>query len=134
MYLTPTHILCMRLGPLWHRPQCKVVQMKRCCKLHLKCIIWALVRLKEPSFRSRYNCDAVAPSTAGGGSGGGGSYAVTNCTSRPSTLCLGNRNFLRREKCNWTSGYSWGTALVLSITLGGFGADRFVLFFLHSQH
>ena len=62
----------------------------------------------------RYNCDAVAPSTPG----------VTNCTARPDSLCLGNRRFLRKERCNWTSGYSWGTALVLSITLGGFGADR----------
>ena len=29
-----------------------------------------------------------------------------------------------QRECNWTSGYKWTTALALSITLGGFGADR----------
>lgn len=29
--------------------------------------------------------------------------------------------------CNWTSGKRWSVALVLSITLGGFGADRFYI-------
>lgn len=29
--------------------------------------------------------------------------------------------------CNWTGGYKWSTALALSVTLGGFGADRFYL-------
>jgi len=29
--------------------------------------------------------------------------------------------------CNWTSGKRWSVALILSITLGGFGADRFYL-------
>ena len=35
--------------------------------------------------------------------------------------------FSKRRECNWTEGYSWNTALWLSITLGGFGADRFYL-------
>lgn len=30
-------------------------------------------------------------------------------------------------KCNWTSGKRWSVALILSITLGGFGVDRFYL-------
>ena len=30
--------------------------------------------------------------------------------------------------CNWTVGYRWSVALFLSITLGGFGADRYVIF------
>ena len=47
-----------------------------------------------------------------------------NCTVKPSILCLGNRVFYKMIKCNWTSGYSWTTTLILSITLGGFGADR----------
>ncbi|XP_051953451.1 TM2 domain-containing protein 3-like [Xyrauchen texanus] len=41
--------------------------------------------------------------------------------------CLGKRKFQKRLFCNWTGGYKWSTALALSITLGGFGADRFYL-------
>ncbi|KAL3992687.1 ATP-binding cassette, subfamily B (MDR/TAP), member 8 [Sarotherodon galilaeus] len=41
--------------------------------------------------------------------------------------CLGRRRFPKRLFCNWTGGYKWSTALALSITLGGFGADRFYL-------
>ncbi|KAJ7994941.1 hypothetical protein DPEC_G00254750 [Dallia pectoralis] len=41
--------------------------------------------------------------------------------------CLGKRVFQKRLYCNWTGGYKWSTALALSITLGGFGADRFYL-------
>jgi hypothetical protein len=32
--------------------------------------------------------------------------------------------FSKRLECSWTEGYSWKTALILSVTLGGFGADR----------
>ncbi|TRZ03048.1 hypothetical protein DNTS_029710 [Danionella cerebrum] len=35
--------------------------------------------------------------------------------------------FQKRLYCNWTGGYKWSTALALSVTLGGFGADRFYL-------
>jgi hypothetical protein len=31
------------------------------------------------------------------------------------------------KRCHWTSGYSWRKALFLSITMGGFGVDRFYL-------
>lgn len=51
----------------------------------------------------------------------------TNCTVKDSVLCLGQRTFPKKVPCNWTSGYRWSTALILSITLGGFGADRFYL-------
>lgn len=54
-------------------------------------------------------------------------WYVANCTSGPDTLCLGKQVFSKRMECNWTEGYSWKTALILSITLGGFGADRFYL-------
>lgn len=54
-------------------------------------------------------------------------YYRTNCTVKSEVLCLGKRNFLKNVPCNWTRGYKWSTALVLSITLGGFGADRFYL-------
>ncbi|XP_031627893.1 TM2 domain-containing protein almondex [Contarinia nasturtii] len=52
---------------------------------------------------------------------------LTNCSVQPDLLCLGARTFPKRLKCNWTHGYRWSTALFISITLGGFGADRFYL-------
>ncbi|GIX68098.1 TM2 domain-containing protein almondex [Caerostris darwini] len=52
---------------------------------------------------------------------------ITKCTVKPHVLCLGNRNFAKHVPCNWTKGYSWGTALLLSIVFGGFGVDRFYL-------
>ncbi|CAH0546693.1 unnamed protein product [Brassicogethes aeneus] len=51
----------------------------------------------------------------------------TNCTVKSEVICLGNRRFNKMVHCNWTGGHSWSTALALSITLGGFGADRFYL-------
>lgn len=42
-------------------------------------------------------------------------------------MCLGRRAFYKNVKCDWTNGYSWSTAMFLSITLGGFGIDRFYL-------
>ncbi|XP_057580093.1 TM2 domain-containing protein 3 isoform X1 [Hippopotamus amphibius kiboko] len=52
---------------------------------------------------------------------------MANCTVRDHVHCLGNRTFPKMLYCNWTGGYKWSTALALSITLGGFGADRFYL-------
>ncbi len=52
---------------------------------------------------------------------------IANCTVDQSTICFGRRHFHRQKKCNWTGGHRWLTALLLSITLGGFGADRFYL-------
>ncbi|KAM9481207.1 TM2 domain-containing protein 3 [Clarias gariepinus] len=49
------------------------------------------------------------------------------CTVLDHVNCLGKREFQKRLFCNWTGGYKWSTALTLSITLGGFGADRFYL-------
>nr|XP_054756493.1 TM2 domain-containing protein 3-like [Lytechinus pictus] len=54
-------------------------------------------------------------------------YIRVNCTVDEDVFCLGSRNFHRRKPCNWTSGSKWSTALILSVTLGGFGADRFYL-------
>lgn len=51
----------------------------------------------------------------------------TNCTVHQDVLCLGLRSFTRNLRCNWTQGYRWSTALLISLTLGGFGADRFYL-------
>ncbi|CAB3231750.1 unnamed protein product [Arctia plantaginis] len=54
-------------------------------------------------------------------------YYLTNCTVSDDILCLGKRRFLKKIRCSWTSGTRWGTALILALTLGGFGADRFYL-------
>ncbi|KAG8451878.1 hypothetical protein GDO86_003903 [Hymenochirus boettgeri] len=51
----------------------------------------------------------------------------TTCSVLDHVRCLGNRTFPKMLYCNWTGGYKWTTALALSITLGGFGADRFYL-------
>lgn len=50
-----------------------------------------------------------------------------NCSVLDDVICLGKRRFYKKKECNWTSGYKWSTAFILSITLGGFGADRFYL-------
>ncbi|CAM1319530.1 TM2D3 (predicted) [Pycnogonum litorale] len=54
-------------------------------------------------------------------------YYVANCSAKSNVICLGNRTFPKKVLCNWTRGYKWSTALILSITLGGFGVDRFYL-------
>ncbi|XP_037396016.1 TM2 domain-containing protein 3 isoform X1 [Pygocentrus nattereri] len=51
----------------------------------------------------------------------------TTCKVLDHVNCIGKREFQKRLFCNWTGGYKWSTALTLSITLGGFGADRFYL-------
>ncbi|KAH7643004.1 tm2 domain-containing protein 3-like [Dermatophagoides farinae] len=51
----------------------------------------------------------------------------TMCTVRDDVLCLGHRKFYKFTRCEYQSGYKWSTALMLSITLGGFGVDRFYL-------
>ncbi len=71
-----------------------------------------------------YECEANYECSAAAGTEVDRHYTA-NCTiSDPDFLCLGRREFLRREKCNWTAGIRWTTALALSVTLGGFGADR----------
>jgi len=54
-------------------------------------------------------------------------WYIASCNVSRDLLCLGRPTFSKRRECNWTEGYSWKTALVLSVTLGGFGADRFYL-------
>lgn len=55
---------------------------------------------------------------------------TVNCTVEDSVVCLGNRAFNKRVECNWTSGHKWNVAMTLSLTLGGFGVDRFYLGFI----
>ncbi|XP_047996840.1 TM2 domain-containing protein almondex [Leguminivora glycinivorella] len=54
-------------------------------------------------------------------------FYATNCTVSDDVICLGKRRFLKKIRCSWTGGTRWGTALILALTLGGFGADRFYL-------
>ncbi|XP_071965100.1 TM2 domain-containing protein C41D11.9-like [Antedon mediterranea] len=54
-------------------------------------------------------------------------YVIVNCTVNDDVICLGHRQFHKRVPCNWTRGKKWSLALILSITVGGFGADRFYL-------
>ncbi|XP_055346393.1 TM2 domain-containing protein 3-like [Paramacrobiotus metropolitanus] len=50
-----------------------------------------------------------------------------NCTANHDVICLGNRRFHKADTCNFSSGHRWSVAMILSITLGGFGGDRFYL-------
>jgi len=52
---------------------------------------------------------------------------LVQCGVQDNTYCLGTRSFRKSVPCNWSSGYRWSTAILLSITLGGFGVDRFYL-------
>ena len=51
------------------------------------------------------------------------------CETAPGIVCKesGNRTFTQEVPCKWTNGYDFDTALLLSIFLGFFGADRFYL-------
>ncbi|KAF4520962.1 hypothetical protein B566_EDAN011598 [Ephemera danica] len=55
--------------------------------------------------------------------------AKVACRAAPGILCLesGNETFWRDIPCEYTNGYSFETALLLSVFLGMFGADRFYL-------
>ena len=52
-------------------------------------------------------------------------FHVAACNVSSSVLCFGKRSFTKQQECNWTGGHRWLTTLILSITLGGFGADRY---------
>lgn len=49
------------------------------------------------------------------------------CTVKDNVLCLGSRTFIKAKVCNFTTGYKWVSAVLYSVFLGGFGADRFYL-------
>ncbi|XP_075215778.1 TM2 domain-containing protein 3 almondex isoform X2 [Lycorma delicatula] len=72
----------------------------------------------EHSCVQKGNCNSVASPRF---------HYRANCTVKNEILCLGRRTFFKNLLCNWTGGYRWSTALALSVTLGGFGADRFYL-------
>ena len=54
---------------------------------------------------------------------------MSNCTVKSDVFCMGSRSFYKMKVCNFTTGYKWSTAFALSLTLGGFGVDRFYLGF-----
>ena len=55
--------------------------------------------------------------------------ALVNCTLIPGLKCLStdSQHFQMPIQCRHTNGYSYETALLLSVFLGMFGADRFYL-------
>lgn len=56
-----------------------------------------------------------------------GSRYRSQCMVKENVACLGNRLFNKLIECNYSAGVKWSTVLLLSITLGGFGVDRFYL-------
>ncbi|KRX94434.1 DNA polymerase kappa, partial [Trichinella pseudospiralis] len=66
-----------------------------------------------------FNCSSYAPPLS--------NQIPVVCWVDEAVVCMGRRVFYKKVPCNWTSGYRWWKALVLSITLGGFGVDRFYL-------
>jgi TM2 domain-containing membrane protein YozV len=57
----------------------------------------------------------------------GSSKYLALCTVNDNVVCFGKRQFLKVKICNFTTGYKWSTAVLYSIFLGGFAADRFYL-------
>jgi len=55
--------------------------------------------------------------------------APETCQALPGVVCRHscNETFTREVGCKWTNGYQFDTALLLSVFLGMFGADRFYL-------
>jgi TM2 domain-containing membrane protein YozV len=49
------------------------------------------------------------------------------CSANSNVACMGNRVFFKIKTCNYSTGYKWSHAVLYSIFLGGFGADRFYL-------
>lgn len=59
----------------------------------------------------------------------GTGLAPIQCKAITGIVCSStcNQTFTRYEECKWTNGYQFDTALLLSVFLGMFGADRFYL-------
>lgn len=49
------------------------------------------------------------------------------CGANAQVLCLGPRQFVQRRQCERVGEKRWYTTTLLSVFLGGFGADRFYL-------
>ncbi|CAI8027742.1 TM2 domain-containing protein almondex [Geodia barretti] len=51
----------------------------------------------------------------------------SECIVNNNVFCLPPRAFEKMRPCDYSTGTRWTTAFLLSITLGGFGVDRFYL-------
>jgi len=102
--------------------------------------IWPLisanytVNCSKPLRMGQYKClpPAIDPDTQQPYTCTPLNVATTNCTLAPGLFCaegtgVNETTFRMSIPCNWTNGYSFETALLLSIFLGMFGADRFYL-------
>ncbi|XP_011144331.1 TM2 domain-containing protein almondex isoform X2 [Harpegnathos saltator] len=96
---------------------CSVLEHVDCIKKYI-CRFCYQTEHWEHQCQQKNSCSSVASPQQ---------YYRTNCTVNDDILCLGRRRFMKNLQCNWTVGYRWSTALILSIILGGFGADRFYL-------
>mmetsp|Transcript_44631 Transcript_44631/g.105736 ORF Transcript_44631/g.105736 Transcript_44631/m.105736 type:complete len:243 (+) Transcript_44631:68-796(+) len=67
-------------------------------------------------------CEAEEPCSSGVAS-----PVLHRCFAASDVLCLPPRSFQKLATCDFTTGKSWRTTMILSVVLGGFGADRFYL-------
>ncbi|KAF5300864.1 hypothetical protein FQR65_LT09025 [Abscondita terminalis] len=110
IYGSEMNVTC-NVHPLVHCKGNRNFQKSMLCRYCYQTEPW------EHTCELKANCNSAATPKA---------YYRTNCTVND-ILCLGQRTFFKNIRCNWTDGYRWSTALILSVTLGGFGADRFYL-------
>ncbi|KAH8280706.1 hypothetical protein KR054_003131 [Drosophila jambulina] len=109
LYGRDVNVTCEIIGNV----QC---QGERSFQRQMNCRYCYQTEMWQQNCYQHANCNSIADK-----------YYRTNCTVHQDVLCLGNRSFTRNLRCNWTQGYRWSTALLISLTLGGFGADRFYL-------
>jgi len=108
-----------------HEAQCTVPNMVNCTgsrsfNRNFTCAFCYQMDQESVSCNDNVECDSVFDPNVG-------RHYTANCSVDASVICMGRRNFPKQIPCNWTGGHRWLTALILSITLGGFGADRFYL-------
>ncbi|GMR53727.1 hypothetical protein PMAYCL1PPCAC_23922, partial [Pristionchus mayeri] len=103
------HIYCNR------RPECPLPKVST--KHDAKCLYcWQLPEY-EYTCPNIENCTGTTTTK----------WSPVECTVNSRVFCLGKRRFWKNKRCNVSRGYSWSRTLFLSITLGGFGIDRFYL-------
>jgi len=105
--------------------QCTVPEVVNCTgprsfKRNYTCAFCYQTNQEKVTCNDNVECDSVFDPNVG-------RHYTANCSVDTSVICFGKRNFPKQIPCNWTGGHRWLTALILSITLGGFGADRFYL-------
>ena len=81
-------------------------------------------QLKE---NEHYTCSPVEPYYKKQCTQSGTKAYLSVCQVHDHVLCLGQRTFIKSKTCNFTTGYRWTSAVLYSVFLGGFGADRFYL-------